>query len=111
MSGSIKLFQFFQKCHQISGIHLSEPNRGQRSFSRTSAIVLISLAQFMFTTVAFLLFEPKSMFDYGFAFYAIISTANTIAVELDFIRQSEKTLMFIKNCEKFIETSKYTAMS
>ena len=109
MAGSIKLFQFVQKCHQTLGILPRQPNPKQKQLSSHSiqAIFLTCLAQYIFTTAAFLLFKAKSMFDYGFSFFILIGLANCIAIYLIFIWQSENTLKFIENCEGFIEKSKF----
>lgn len=104
MAGAVKLFQFVQKCHQAYGIYPVQPNQRKHS---TKFIVLMSYAQFSVTTAAFVLFKAKSMFDFGFVFFLLISITNAIAVYLIFIWQSQNTFEFIGNCEGFIEKSKY----
>lgn len=47
------------------------------------------------------------MFDYGFAFFLLVSIANAVAIYLILIWQSENTLKLITSCEGFIGASKY----
>lgn len=106
MTGSIKLFQHIQKFHQIVGIHSSQSNQKQWSAILGKTIFLISSAQLTFTIVAFLLFDAKSMFDYGLAFYILIALINNTGNYLFFIWRSENTFKFIENCVGFIEKRK-----
>lgn len=105
MAESIKLFQFLQKFHQIIGIYPHQSNQKQRSTNWTKIVFLISFTEFLFTTIAFLLFEAKSMFDYGLVFYLLVSLINDSATYLILIWQSKNTLKFIENCVGFIEKS------
>lgn len=107
MAGSLKFLQFFQKCHKIIGICPSQSNQEQRSTNDLiKFIFLFSIAQFMFTMAAFLVFEAKSIFDYGFAMWALLSTINSTVIYLIFSMQLKNTLNFIEKCEEFIEKSK-----
>lgn len=106
MAGSIKIFQLFRKCHQTIGIHPPQPNQKQPLINWIKWIFVILQSQFLFAMVAFLVFDAESMFDYGLAFFLLISIMNTIVVSLIFIWQTENTEKFIKNCEEFIAESK-----
>lgn len=109
MAGSIQLFQLVQKVHRsFFGIYTHRLNPKPRSTNSTVAILLISCAQFMFTMAGFFLFDAKSMFDYGFAFFALVSISNSIAIYLIFIWQSENTFAFVQNGDRFIEKSTYS---
>lgn len=101
MANSFKLLRLYQKIHAAIGINPSNSNR--TSFN----VLLISAAQVGLTTVAFLLFEANSMFDYGFGFCFFVTIINVIIIYLSFAWQSENTSNFIANCEKFTEKSKY----
>lgn len=102
MSGSVKLFQFIQKCHQMIGIHSIEPNQNQWYTKRTAIFMSFS-TQCILTSSGFLLFKAESMFEYGFTYFILITLiVETINYTL-FIWQSENTIEFIDNCEKFIE--------
>lgn len=108
MAGSIKLFQFVQKFHRFIGIYPREPNQ-KHSTNWTQATCLISYAQYLCTTSAFLLFEANSLFDFGFVFFTLAAVVNCIAIYLIFIWQSQNTYEFIENCERFIEKSELTS--
>lgn len=106
MAGSIKFLQFVQNFNQISGIHPYQSNQEQLSTNSTQKFFLTGFAQFIFSTVAFLVLEAESIFNYGYAFYMLIVAINGFVIYLVFIWQSGKTLEFIGSCEKFIEKSK-----
>lgn len=106
MAGSIKFFQFVKKFHQIIGVHESQLDQNPHS-NWIQTLCLICCAQFIFTTIAFLVLEVEFMFDYGHAFYTLISIVNSTSIYLVFIWQLENTLNYIKNCEGFIEKSEY----
>lgn len=108
MSGSIQLFQFVRKFHQTIGIRLSQSNQNQKQSSIISAraiIFFICTAQLILTTVAYLVFEAKSMLEFGFTFYMVITEVNCVVIYAIFIWQSKNTSKFIENCEVFIEKS------
>lgn len=104
MVGSMKLLQFAQKFHQnVFGIYRRQSNQKQCSISPAKTIILISFAQYMFTTAAFFLVEAKSMFDYGLVFYLLISIINCIAIYLIFIWQSKTLLSLLKIVKALLE--------
>lgn len=106
MAGSIKLFQFLQKCYQTIGIHPSQRNHKPLLINCTKWIFVICQTQLLFSTVAFFVFEAESMFEYGFGFFALIAIINGIVIYLILIWQSENIVEFIENCEDFIVESK-----
>lgn len=106
MARSVKLFQFVQKFHRAIGIHTSPSNQQQHSIISRKTISLISFVQFALTTVGFLAFDAKSMFDYGFALFTSICVINGIVIYVLFVCEAENTVNFIRNCEAFIEKSK-----
>lgn len=102
MASSIKLFQFVQKFHRALGIY---PSYSSSSCSRLK-LVLICLIQVGLTLFTFLLFEAKSMYDYGFGCCILISQIIAIVTYLSFVWQSKNTANSIANWEKFIAKSK-----
>lgn len=106
MAGSIKIFRFIQKFHGIIGIYPPQPFEQQRSINTRNTMFLISCVKTMFTTVAFLIFEAQSMFDYGFAFLLSICVCHSTVIYALFIRRSENTFKCIATYEAFIEKSK-----
>lgn len=102
MTTSIKLFQFFQKFYEIIGIHSAQAN-----FKLSKTTCLIFLQMFTVTTVAYLVFDAKSMLDYGFGFFSLIYSINFNVMYLIFIWEFENTTKFIARCEEFIAKSEY----
>lgn len=107
MAGSIRFLQFVQKFYRIIGIDPSQRGQNQRSTNSTQKFFLIGSAQSMFTTAAFLMFEATSIFNYGYAFYILISIINSATIYVIFILRSGNTSKFIENCERFIAKSEY----
>lgn len=106
MGSSIKLFQFVQRCNQTMGICLSQAHQKSRSTILTKTVSLICSAQIIFTTAAFLVFRANALFDYGFAFYMLITETNSFVIYIIFIWQRKNTSKFIEDCEGFIAKSK-----
>lgn len=102
MAHSIRLFQFIQEFSKTIGIDSSQTD----SIKSKNAIFTVCPIQYTLTTVAFLIIEANSMFDYGFGFYSIICMINGIVIYLLFNWQYENTLKFIGTCEEFIAKSK-----
>lgn len=102
MAGSVGFSQHFQKVHKFIGIFQKE----SKSIDTKSIICGMCSVQFLLTTLAFIVFEANSMFDYGFGFFVLILIIEAVVIYLLFIWQSANTLHFIDNCEKFIEKSK-----
>lgn len=109
MAGSVKLFRFFQKFHQIGGIYAPQSNHKPfvNHTKSIKSVFLFAYAQYIFTLALFMALEAVSIFEYGFSFYILITIINTAIVYLMFISQTESTFKFIENCERFIEKSSY----
>lgn len=107
----IKVFEFFQQFHQTIGIYGSESNQKQCSINRRNALFVFCASEFIFTSVAFLVFEAKSMFDYGFGIFALLVVLNSTIIYFLFIWKLEMTLKFVQNCEGFIEKSVYNILN
>lgn len=102
MTTSIKFFHFFQKCHKIIGIYPCQSIPKQHSINPIQIIFLICAFLHILVIVAYLVFEAKSIFDYGFAFFSLIAVVDIVFVYLILIWQLQNTLQFIRNCEDFI---------
>lgn len=107
MASSIRVFQFIQKFQRFFGIYQPQPHQEEYSLNFKNKIFLIAFAPYGLTVIAFLVFEANSIFDFAFAFIALVSIAYSILTYLLFIWQAENTVQFIENCEKFIEKSTY----
>lgn len=108
MVSSNQLFQFIQKTHQAIGIHPSQSEQKQCSINLKNKIFLFVNAENTVTTIAFIVFDAKSIIDYGIAFFVMSTTINITIIHSLFTWQVENTLKFFENCEEFIEMSLYT---
>lgn len=106
MDGSMKIFQYYQKSLHFIGIYPSQPNEKQSPINLKNKILLIACLQTVLTTAAFIIFDATSMFDFGMAFFALISISECEFSVLILIWQSDNTFQFFTTCEKFIEKSK-----
>lgn len=108
MADSIKLFQLFQKIQQSIGIDPAPTNqKAHISTISIRGIFVICDAQWMFSMTAFFVIAANSMFEYGLSFLWIITAWTYLVIYLILTQQSQNTLKFIENCERFIEKSKY----
>lgn len=103
MASSVKLFQLFEKIHQIIGIH---PNQNQHSPVLRKTIILIGHAQLILATALFSRYETNSMYDYGFGFFILDVLISSIAIYSLLIWQRENTVKFVEGCEEFVAQSK-----
>lgn len=112
MVGSIQLFQFVQKFHQTIGINLFQPNQNECSttISARTTTIFACMIQFTLSVFAYLVFEAKSLFDYGIGFFAIICSIAGILICALFVSQQQNFSKFIKICEEFIEKSKHNSL-
>lgn len=111
MVEKIEFFSFVQKLHRTVGIYPSQPNQKPWPINWKKAVYLFFSAQFMLTTVAFLVLDGDSMIEYGLGFFVLLSVASTTAIYLLFIWQMQHTLQFIGNCEGFIEKSEFLSIA
>lgn len=105
-AGSIKLFQYYQKFNQAVGIYSRQSDQNSNSINSKNVILIVSIAQFFVSSTAFLLFDAKSILDYGISVSALLVEISVTVYMLILIYQMEKTLKFIENCEQFLEKSK-----
>lgn len=102
---SIKLFLFYQKFNPAIGIYPPESNQnGRCPFNWKNWCFLICLAQFFISIGAFILFQVKSMLDFGPAFYIFDADVGGTVFYLIPIWQMGNTVKFIENCERFIDS-------
>lgn len=104
MASSITLFQFIKRAYQSVGVYPFQPSQNHTTFNLKNWIYLICCMQFLISTFCFLLFEAKSMFDYGIAFYVSLYLFFAMVQYSIFIFQIESTYKFIESCARFIET-------
>lgn len=104
---SLKIFQFIQKFQKIIGIHPIKSNRWHRSNIFRRAFFLIANAQFVLPTIAYLVFEGDTMFQFGMGVFISISSVTSVTIYFLFVWQLENMLKFIGICEEFIKKSTY----
>lgn len=104
----IKLFQFIQKTYKNIDIHQSEPNGNRSPLNLKNVFILFCHAQFFISSTTYILFNAKSMIEYGMAFFICTSIVASGTVYLVLTWQIKITLNYIENCERFIEKSEYT---
>lgn len=66
---SVKLFRFIQNRCQKFGFKLNQTNADRNVFNAIKSIFILCLAQFAVTSVAFLVYDAKSMSEYTAIFY------------------------------------------
>lgn len=104
---SIKLFEFNQKYCQIIGIRSVQSNQMRAQKLNAMNWIYISFAtQYVTASAAFLLFDAKSLRDYGITFVAMITTISAMVDYFILMWKMGNFLNFIEMCERFIETSK-----
>lgn len=106
VSSTIKMFQFNQKFCQIIGIKLPKTNGNRYTFEPVHLIFVICLTLFAMTLLAFLVYDAKSMVEYGIIFLMLITIILTLVVYFITIWRMKDILKFTENCETFIERSK-----
>lgn len=106
MAGSIKLFQFILKYYHMIGIHSPISNSNNHSLDSKNWIFIMSYVLFTLSSGAFFFCEAKNLLDYGMSFFATIGGISLMMIHLVVAWQMENTLLFIGNCEGFIEKSK-----
>lgn len=106
MAGKMKLFQTVQKCYGIMGILLPPKSFQNCSINARNLFFILSLTLTFFSTIAYFLFQARSLLDYGNSFYGSTSDLYTLADFLIAFWKMPTILKFIALCEKFIEQSK-----
>lgn len=104
-TNSIKLFQFNQNFLQTVGIKFSKSNENRSKFEPMQLFLYGSLILLSMTSLAFLLYDAKSMVEYGIIFFTLLSAKFALVVYFMFIFKAEDNLKFTAICEKFIEKS------
>lgn len=82
MSGSIKFLQSAQQWYQFMGIIPSHSNQSSYlSTTSTRATFVICYAEIIISSAAFVVFEAKSMFEFGFSFCMFCVRLNALVVD------------------------------
>lgn len=106
MAARLKVLRFTQKIYQDMGICPSPSNPNLHSINWRNCSVLISLAQMLIFSLAFLAFKADNIVDVGTAFYAVVTeTVCSIYMIINFYNMP-KILKLIEKFETFIDQSK-----
>lgn len=106
-SNSIKLFQFSQKYCETFGIQLPVKSNEKRCIFKAIRWILdIFLLIFWVTSLAFMVYDAKSMVEYGMTLFTMITITLALVIYLITIWQIEEILKFVETCESFINKRK-----
>lgn len=104
--GSIKLFQFTQNYCKAIGIRAQRSNRNCGTLNSKNWIFVVCSTQYGIATVAYLLYDAKSMCDYGVIFYTVFSIVLGFLTYFATVWKRKDIQQFTENCEAFIEKRK-----
>ena len=102
---TVKLFQFNLKYFHAIGIRPLQPNQNSSSFNSMNWVFFSSMGQQIAASMAFLVFEEKSIAECANAFNAIVTVCFVMAAYLTYIWQIESIMELIEFSENFIEKS------
>lgn len=103
---TVKLFQFNQNYCQRVGICAKRSNPNPKSTKRINLIFITVSAQFALASLAFLVYDAKTMGEHCIAFYTFICITEALTAYSILIWKVDEMANFIANCEAFIEKSK-----
>lgn len=107
MAGGVKiqLFKFIQNTYQAIGIYPPESNQNRNLNNWKKWFNLFCLAQFFITSASYVLFEAKTMIEYGMVFFTCATVVASTIIYLVLFSQLKNTSNYIGNCERFFEKS------
>lgn len=97
----IKLFQSLRKYFQILGTYSPELHTN-RPFNPRNVFVLICYIQLFVSSLAFSLFEARSVNEYGRNYYGYMTELLFVFIVASQICRMADISKFIENCEEFI---------
>lgn len=104
---AIKLFQNVRKFYRTLGIYPPSPTSNQTISLNRKNLFILSGSLITFTLPsAYLLFEAKSISEFGIPFCVSVIILSTIAINLIQIWRGGRIYQFIENCDGFIEQRK-----
>lgn len=107
MARTLKLFRFNRRYCRAIGIDPHKSNGGIcLEIGWKNLVFFVCEAQLTAALIAFMLFEAKSMLEYGTTFFAIANVLEVVIFHTIFSWEIRNCLKFIKNCEQFIKMSK-----
>lgn len=101
MTGSIKLFEFVQKCYQFMGIHSFRINL----LNPKNLLFLVFPSTEMISMIAYILYKADSAKEYNSAFYLFNTNFGFTIYYLIIIWKMPNILQLIEQFQEFIEIS------
>lgn len=107
MAERLKLLQFIQSTYTSIGIYPPQSNQNRRSVNWRKIFMLFSLMQILILSLAFLIFEAKTVIDAGFPFFVVNTELCCTVYYLINMWKMPKILKIIKEFEKCAEESEF----
>lgn len=107
MAKQIKLFQSFQKFHQMLGVRLCESNQSY-SFNYRSVVILLQIIFNLTSSTAYSLFKAKTIEERVQSVYVSITELSVMITFSTMCRKMTNILQLIQKFEEFIQKSKFT---
>lgn len=104
MAKPIKLFESLEKVYASMGIRTSQAKLKHR-VSLNYYICLLSMATYLISSMAFFIFEAKSVAEYGDSFYIVSTEAALIFHLITYIRELPRYHQLIAKFQDFFQES------
>lgn len=104
------LFKSLRKRWQTMGIIPPSPNQ-IHSFNQKNLFFLLSLTMITISTIAFLIFQAKTLIEYGSCMFLSFADLSSLADVLISIWRIPIIFKMIEMCERFIEISEWETFS
>lgn len=107
MAGEIKLFLTIQKFYKTMGLNIHSTQLCQSKClpSAKRLLLLISSAQLLVSSAAFLLFEAKTTIEYAISFYISITILSVMVDITTVLWKIKKIVELIGKYEEFLAKS------
>lgn len=105
MAASIKLFSFIRKYRHVLGLYSLDTSQNVSSFNSRNWIYIISYVLFFVPSVAFFLYDAKSMQEYGISFYSASMAFFLMCIYTQMVVQMKNICHFTESFEQLIEKS------
>lgn len=105
MARPIKLFHTLDKSYQLLGIRTSQTSLND-GVSPKCYFWLTIMTIYSILSMAFLLFEAKSVAEYGDSFYMVSTISALIFHIITYIREAPQMRQFLAKFEDFFQNSK-----
>lgn len=101
---TIEFFQFIRTYYQTSAVYSSQANSNS-SLNKHVLLILLCLVQLSICSIAFLLFDAKTIGDLAYSYCATLSILLVIIFLLTNAVKTSNILMLIEKYDEFIRKS------